>query len=108
VKLVFPDTETTGLDRSSDEIIELAALRVDWPSWRVDGVYYRRFAVTPPLSCPADEIARSWSRARSRGWCGARWRSCSGDTYAGGRKTNGPEVETAEPFPGAYPRAKAL
>jgi DNA polymerase III epsilon subunit-like protein len=46
VKIVFPDTETTGLDRSTDQIIELAVLRIDWPSWRVDGVYYQRFRPT--------------------------------------------------------------
>ena len=55
MKLVFPDTETTGLDRLSDEIIELAALRVDWPSWRVDGVYYRRFEPYGPV--PPEAVA---------------------------------------------------
>jgi oligoribonuclease (3'-5' exoribonuclease) len=41
VKIVFPDTETTGLDRSTDQIIELAVLRIDWPSWRFGPMVYR-------------------------------------------------------------------
>lgn len=56
MKLVFVDTETTGLDRQADEVIELAALRVDWPSWTTESVYYQRFRPTRPVSPEAAAV----------------------------------------------------
>jgi len=56
LKLVFVDTETTGLDRQADEIIELAALRVDWPSWTTESVYYQRFRPTREVSPEAAAV----------------------------------------------------
>ena len=56
MKLVFVDTETTGLDRQADEVIELAALRVDWPSWTTEAVFYQRFRPTRPVSPEAAAV----------------------------------------------------
>jgi len=66
VKLVFVDTETTGLDRQADEIIELAALRVDWPSWTTEAVFYQRFRPEREVS-PEAAAANGYTEEAWRG-----------------------------------------
>jgi DNA polymerase-3 subunit epsilon len=54
--LVFVDTETTGLDPRKDQIIELAAIRMDWHSWTTERFYYQRFRPTVGVNAEAARV----------------------------------------------------
>ena len=68
MKLVFVDTETTGLDRQSDDMIELAAIRIDWRTWATESVFYRRFLPTRTVPEEAAKIngytPETWAETR--------------------------------------------
>ena len=62
-KFVFVDAETTGFDETA-QIIELAAARVDWPSFEIESLYYQRFKPTIDVEEEA---------ARINGYTPAAW-----------------------------------
>lgn len=54
--IVIVDTETTGLDRQRDEVIELAAIRVRYPEWTTESLFYQRFRPTREVSPDAAAV----------------------------------------------------
>jgi len=56
VKIVIVDTKTTGLDRTRDEVIEVAAIKVEFPIGDPCEIFYQRFAPSMPVSPEAASV----------------------------------------------------
>lgn len=65
--LAYVDAETSGYSSYKNELLEVAALRVEWPSWRIVRPFYAR--LRPSQEVPADVAGKNGYTAE--GWVDA-------------------------------------